>query len=272
MRAAAEQARTTWGATDFVVNSAGAFLVGPLAEVSAAAVRGLFDVNVVGTTLVTQALLPALREAHGSIVNVASAVALTATPGNAHYAASKAAVAHLTRCWALELGPAGIRVNAVAPGPTATAIYRSAGMSAEQEAVLLRERAATIPLRRLGEASETARWITRFALEDDLDHRGGAARRRRHVAVTPSHPTRRALLSRASGGPATGHLPPAGKAPGRSELGCLTLVTVGCRQEWVLRVGYMNSTLPKYNWPTTPHSMRCSPWWIAAAGWIRRSG
>ena len=168
MRAAAEQTRTTWGATDFVVNSAGAFLVGPLAEVSAAAVRGLFDVNVVGTTLVTQALLPALREAHGSIVNLASAVArLTATPGNAHYAASKAAVAHLTRCWALELGPAGIRVNAVAPGPTATAIYRSAGMSAEQEAALLRERAATIPLRRLGEASETARWITRFALEDD---------------------------------------------------------------------------------------------------------
>ena len=167
VRAAAEQTRTTWGATDFVVNSAGAFLVGPLAEVSAAAVRGLFDVNVVGTTNVTQALLPALREARGSIVNVASAVALTATPGNAHYAASKAAVAHLTRCWALELGPDGIRVNAVAPGPTATAIYRSAGMSAEQESVLLRERAATIPLRRLGEASETARWITRFALEDD---------------------------------------------------------------------------------------------------------
>ena len=134
VRAAAEHTRTTWGATDFVVNSAGAFLVGPLAEVSAAAVRGLFDVNVVGTTLVTQALLPALREARGSIVNVASAVALTATPGNAHYAASKAAVAHLTRCWALELGPDGIRVNAVAPGPTATAIYRSAGMSAEQEA------------------------------------------------------------------------------------------------------------------------------------------
>ncbi|HEY5854223.1 MAG TPA: SDR family oxidoreductase [Aldersonia sp.] len=167
VRAAAEQARTTWGATDFVVNCAGAFLVGPLAEVSAAAVRGLFDVNVVGTTLVTQALLPALREARGSVVNVASAVALTATPSNAHYAASKAAVAHLTRCWALELGPEGVRVNAVAPGPTATAIYRSAGMSAEQEARLLHDRAATIPLRRLGDPSETACWITRFAVEDD---------------------------------------------------------------------------------------------------------
>jgi len=167
VRAAAEQARTRWGGVDFVVNSAGAFLVGPLAEVSPTAVRTLLDVNVVGTTLITQALLTALRGSRGSIVNVASAVALSATPSNAHYAASKAAVAHLTRCWALELGPDGVRVNAVAPGPTATAIYRSAGMSAEQEARLLHDRAATIPLRRLGEAGETARWITRFALEDD---------------------------------------------------------------------------------------------------------
>ncbi|MGV9869108.1 SDR family NAD(P)-dependent oxidoreductase, partial [Rhodococcus koreensis] len=164
---AAEAASEAWGEIDFVVNCAGAFLVGPLAEVSADAVRKLFEVNVLGTTVVTQALLPALVASKGAVVNVASAVALKATASNSHYAASKAAVAHLTRCWALELGPQGVRVNSVAPGPTTTTIYQSAGMSAEQEATLLRERAASIPLRRIGEPAETARWIARFALEDD---------------------------------------------------------------------------------------------------------
>ncbi|WP_138998852.1 SDR family NAD(P)-dependent oxidoreductase [Rhodococcus zopfii] len=164
---AASEATESWGGIDFVVNCAGAFLVGPLAEVPVDAVRKVFDVNVLGTTVVTQALLPALVASQGAIVNVASSVALKATPSNSHYAASKAAVAHLTRCWALELGPQGVRVNAVAPGPTTTTIYQSAGMSAEQESTLLRERAATIPLRRVGEPVETARWIARFALEDD---------------------------------------------------------------------------------------------------------
>ncbi|MFC9363385.1 SDR family NAD(P)-dependent oxidoreductase [Rhodococcus sp. NPDC057014] len=165
--AAAAEATETWNGIDFVVNCAGGFLVGPLAEVSADAVRKLFDLNVLGTTVVTQALLPALVASKGAVVNVASSVALKATVSNSHYAASKAAVAHLTRCWALELGPQGVRVNSVAPGPTMTAIYQSAGMSAEQESTLLRERAATIPLRRVGEPVETARWIARFALEDD---------------------------------------------------------------------------------------------------------
>ncbi|MFC9765190.1 SDR family NAD(P)-dependent oxidoreductase [Rhodococcus jostii] len=164
---AAAAAQNHWERIDFVVNCAGAFLVGPLAEVNAESVRSLFDVNVLGTTIVTQALLPALKSSRGSIVNVASSVALKPTASNAHYAASKAAVAHLTRCWALELGPEGVRVNSVAPGPTPTAIYRTAGMSAEQESTLLRERAEAIPLRRVGDPVDTARWIARFALEDD---------------------------------------------------------------------------------------------------------
>ncbi|MDF3306450.1 SDR family NAD(P)-dependent oxidoreductase [Rhodococcus sp. T2V] len=162
----AHEAKLHWGGIDFVVNCAGAFLVGPLADVSVDAVRKLFDLNVLGTTIVTQALLPALVASKGSIVNVASTVALKPSVSNSHYAASKAAVAHLTRCWALELGPKGVRVNSVAPGPTTTPLFRAAGMSAEQETEMLRERAATIPLRRVGEPDETARWIARFALED----------------------------------------------------------------------------------------------------------
>jgi len=61
-----------------------------------------------------------LQRGRGSIVNVTSMVALKGVPGSSVYAASKAAVESLTRTWAAELGPQGIRVNSVAPGPTTT--------------------------------------------------------------------------------------------------------------------------------------------------------
>ncbi|KWX05492.1 oxidoreductase [Carbonactinospora thermoautotrophica] len=163
--AAATQAR--WGHIDLLVNAAGLFLVGPLTEVTAAAIADLFAVNVIGTTLVTQACLPALMAARGAVVNVASTVAVKPTASNSHYAASKAAVAQLTRCWALELAPHGIRVNAVAPGPTRTGIYARAGMSEAQINRLLEDRAARIPLGRTGTPEEIARWIVRLGLEDE---------------------------------------------------------------------------------------------------------
>ncbi|MBX6382380.1 MAG: SDR family oxidoreductase [Microbispora sp.] len=156
-----------WGRIDLLVNSAGLFLVGPLEEVSADAVANLFEVNVIGTTLVTQACLPALAACRGAVVNLSSTVALKATKSNSHYAASKAAVAALTRCWALELAPKGIRVNAVAPGPTKTNIYHAAGMDEESQRRLLEGRKNDIPLGRIGTPEEIARWIVRLGLSDD---------------------------------------------------------------------------------------------------------
>ncbi len=164
--AAAAETRDRWGRIDLVVNSAGLFLVGSLDEVSADAVSNLFQVNVIGTTLVTQACLPALADNRGSVVNLSSTVALKATKSNSHYAASKAAVAALTRCWALELAPKGIRVNAVAPGPVRTNIYRAAGMSDESQDRLLEGRKDDIPLGRLGTPEEIARWIVGLGLSD----------------------------------------------------------------------------------------------------------
>lgn len=160
--AAAAEVRSAWGRVDFLVNSAGVLLVGTLADVEAAEVRRLFDINVTGTTLVTQALLPDLIAARGAVVNLSSTVALKPSVSNAHYAASKAAVAQLTRCWALELAPHGVRVNAVAPGPTNTPLFAAAGMDVADKETFLAERASTNPLGRTGEPVEVARWITRF--------------------------------------------------------------------------------------------------------------
>ncbi|TDD06367.1 SDR family oxidoreductase [Saccharopolyspora terrae] len=160
--AAAEEVRGAWGRVDFLVNSAGIFVLGSLADVEAADVRRLFDINVTGTTLVTQALLPDLIEVRGAVVNLSSTVALKASVSNAHYAASKAAVAQLTRCWALELAPHGVRVNAIAPGPTNTPLFATAGMDSAATETFLAQRASTIPLGRTGEPAEVAKWITRF--------------------------------------------------------------------------------------------------------------
>ncbi|GLY68994.1 SDR family NAD(P)-dependent oxidoreductase [Amycolatopsis taiwanensis] len=160
--AAAAAVRRAWGRVDFLVNSAGVFVVGSLADIEPASVRRLFDINVTGTTLVTQALLSDLIASRGAVVNLSSTVALRASVSNAHYAASKAAVAQLTRCWALELAPHGVRVNAIAPGPTNTAIFAAAGMDPAATATFLAERASTIPLGRTGEPAEVARWIIRL--------------------------------------------------------------------------------------------------------------
>lgn len=164
---AAREVTERFGRVDFLVNSAGLFLRGALADTETASARRLFDVNVLGTALVTQALLEPLTRARGAVVNVSSTVALRPSASNALYAASKAAVAQLTRCWAVELADRGIRVNAVAPGPTPTNLFAVAGMDRDRAESFLRERAAQIPLGRIGTVEEIALWISRLAARDE---------------------------------------------------------------------------------------------------------
>jgi ketoreductase RED2 len=113
-----EVAREQWGRLDVLVNNAGTTAVIPHHDLEAASVevwRRIFEVNVFGTWAMSVAALPALRETKGCIVNVASVAGVRPTGSSIPYAASKAALNHMTRLLAKVVGP-DVRVNAVAPG------------------------------------------------------------------------------------------------------------------------------------------------------------
>ena len=120
----AEFAVDTVGGLDALVNNAAVVAGlrrGPFEEIAEDEWDRVLAVNLKGAWLCAKVLVPLLRAAGGgSIVNLASEVALSGSPGLAHYVASKAAVIGLTRCLARELGPDRIRVNALAPGFIAT--------------------------------------------------------------------------------------------------------------------------------------------------------
>ena len=112
------------GRLDGLVNNAGVYLNGPLEYISMDELRTMMAVNVVGLMGVTRALLPALREAAGRIVNISSISGLVALPGVSGYAASKHAVEAITDSLRVELEPFGVRVSAVEPGSIETEIWR----------------------------------------------------------------------------------------------------------------------------------------------------
>lgn len=107
-----------WGRVDVVVNNAGILAMMPLGEVTAEGINRVFATNVTAPSLLASAAMPCLRASRGSVVNVSSTYGHRPIAQASHYGASKAAIEHLTRSWALELAAEGVRVNAVAPGPT----------------------------------------------------------------------------------------------------------------------------------------------------------
>jgi len=111
------------GRLDVVVNNAGVVHFGALAEFDERRWEQLFDVNVKGVFLVCKAAIPHLVRSGGCIVNVASVAGKRGYAGGTGYCASKFAVVGLTQALAAELGPQGVRVNAVCPGILATAMW-----------------------------------------------------------------------------------------------------------------------------------------------------
>jgi len=154
-----------FGRLDILVNCAGIAPYRALGAMDAAFIRAMLDANVLGTVLVTQAVLPHLTVPGGRIINFASALAFRPIPTSSIYSASKAAVVTLTHAWSKELGPRGITVNAIAPGVIETEM--TAGILAERGEGIV----ASTPLGRIGQpddiagvalflCSPEARWIT----------------------------------------------------------------------------------------------------------------
>jgi 3-oxoacyl-[acyl-carrier protein] reductase len=154
-QAAVEAAFAAVEQVDVLVNSAGIFSDKPLAEVTAADLRQMYEVNAVGLFITTRAALARMPDG-GRIINLASRAYL-GSRDHAHYVPSKAAVVALTRTLAIELASRQITVNAVAPGLVLTPML--AGLPEERLAQL----AAAYPGGRLPEAEDIAHVVAFLA-------------------------------------------------------------------------------------------------------------
>ena len=139
------------GDVDILVNNAGFPWFGPSEELPVDTLVHLFAANVQAPYLLVSVLAPKMvARGHGVIINIASRAGTRGRPDSAAYGATKAALTSLARSWAAEYGPAGIRVNAISPGP----VYTNA---AKRE--LFDVWGKTTPLGRAGEPQEIAEVI-----------------------------------------------------------------------------------------------------------------
>lgn len=157
-----------WGEIDIVISGAAGNFVAPAIGMSANAFRTVVDIDLIGTFHVLRAAFEFLRKPGASLISITAGQAVNPTAFQSHVCAAKAGINMLTRCLALEWGGAGVRVNAIAPGP----IKDTEGMARltptpESEAALKR----LIPLGDYGEkrdiadlaiflSSDSARYIT----------------------------------------------------------------------------------------------------------------
>jgi NAD(P)-dependent dehydrogenase (short-subunit alcohol dehydrogenase family) len=169
-----------WGQIDTLVCSAGIYTGSPLAEVSLQQWKKTIDINLTGTFLANQAVVPIMIDQHGgSIINLSSMAGKTSWPASAEYSSSKSGVIGLTRSVAMELAPYGATANAVCPGNTLTDMVRNvAGKVGALDGLTgqewLQMRANDCPMKRLAEPWEMAGVIA-FLASDDSRYLTGQA-------------------------------------------------------------------------------------------------
>ena len=158
-----DQTVARFGRLDAAVNNAGTEgKPGPLTEQSAESYAATFDTNVLGTLLSLKHELRVMQaQGSGSIVNISSTYGHEGAAGASMYVGSKHAVEGITKSAALEAAGFGVRVNAVAPGPTETGMLNRFTGTAERKAALL----SGVPLGRIGQPEEIARVILFLASE-----------------------------------------------------------------------------------------------------------
>ena len=157
VNAAIDKIITNFGRIDVLVNNAGVAVFKPLLEHTYDEWRQVMSVNLDGAFLCTQACAPVMLKNNktaggcGAVVNIASISGLRASALRVAYGTSKAAIIHLTKQQAVELGNMGIRVNAIAPGPVDTDMAKKV-----HSAAIRKDYADAIPLARYGTPEEIA--------------------------------------------------------------------------------------------------------------------
>jgi NAD(P)-dependent dehydrogenase (short-subunit alcohol dehydrogenase family) len=161
VRSLIDQVVARFGRLDVAVNNAGTEgKPGPVTEQTAESYAATFDTNVLGTVLsLKHEMRVMLAQGHGSIINLSSTMGHKGAPGASIYTASKHAVEGLTKAAALEGAAAGVRVNAVAPGPVETEMLNRFTGNADRKAGLI----AGVPLKRSGTPDEIAKAIVFLA-------------------------------------------------------------------------------------------------------------
>jgi 3-oxoacyl-[acyl-carrier protein] reductase len=158
-----EQTRASFGALDVLVNNAGVYRFDPLETVTEKEFHRQFDTNVLGTILTIQEALKYFGPHGGSVINISSIASLNPTPDSVVYAATKSAVDSITRGLSKELGARKIRVNAIAPGGTASEGLAAAGiLGSDFEKQII----GMTPLGRFGQPEDIAR-VAVFLASDD---------------------------------------------------------------------------------------------------------
>ncbi|MFN7694468.1 MAG: glucose 1-dehydrogenase [Burkholderiales bacterium] len=159
--AAVAKALATWGRIDVLINNAGITRDARFDQMSIEQFDLVLDVNLRGVFHGGQAVLSAMLAAgRGNIINTSSVVGLHGNFGQTNYAAAKAGVVGMTKTWARELGPKGIRVNAVAPGFIATPMTAAVPQKVAERMV------AGVPLQRLGRPEDIAAAYAYLASDD----------------------------------------------------------------------------------------------------------
>ncbi|WP_020134930.1 SDR family NAD(P)-dependent oxidoreductase [Streptomyces sp. 351MFTsu5.1] len=151
---AVSRAADRWGPVTGLVTAAGRLARGSLLDLTPDDFRAALDTNLIGTWLAIRAVLPGMLDAgHGRIVTIGSVLGSTGAPERSGYAATKGAVAALTRSAALEVAGTGVTVNCVAPGPVRTPMNES---DARTDAAAQAAFTAKVPLGRWGRPEDVA--------------------------------------------------------------------------------------------------------------------
>ena len=161
VRRLADETVARFGRLDIAVNNAGVEgKLGFLTEQSVESYTLAFNTNVLGTMLCLKHELRLMRaQGHGSVINISSTLGHKAAPGTSAYTASKHAVEGLTKVAALEAATYGVRVNAVAPGPTDTQMFDRFAATPERKDAMT----AGVPLKRIATSGEIAQAIVFLA-------------------------------------------------------------------------------------------------------------